>query len=83
DGYRGDYQTWEVANRLGIPIGTVEDFQEIARDPVAALDLLKARAGFNSADRGGPVPDRECDLLGWKFRLVDSNSAKSAKKSGG
>jgi hypothetical protein len=72
DGYRGDYQTWEVANRLCNPIGTVEDVREIATDPAAALNLLKARAGFNTAEPGGPVPDRAFELLEWKFRLIDA-----------
>ena len=46
NGYRGDYATWDVALRRNVRIGTVEDIEEIAADPVKALDLLKSRAGF-------------------------------------
>src|SRR5260221_2323520 len=67
DGYRGDYQTWELANRLGVPIGTMEDAAEIGSNPAGAAELLKARVGFNAAGLGGPVPDQEFELFGWKF----------------
>ncbi len=46
NGYRGDYATWEVALRRNLMIGTVQDIEEIAADPVKAIDLLKSRAGF-------------------------------------
>lgn len=72
DGYRGDYQTWQVALSRGVGIGTVEDIEDIAKDPGKALNVLKSRSGFATNSRGGPVEDREFELMGWKFRLVDA-----------
>ena len=48
DGYRGDYVTWRSAIDHGIPIGTLEDIPDLARDPRQVFDLLRARVGFES-----------------------------------
>jgi hypothetical protein len=72
DGYRGDYQTWKAANAMGVPIGTIEDVADIAKDPVAAIHVLRARAGFEPLKPGGPVPLREFSLLDWTIQLIDA-----------
>ena len=47
DGYRGDYVTWRSAIDHGIPIGTLEDIPDLARDPRQVFDLLRVRVGFD------------------------------------
>jgi len=63
NGYRGDYATWEVALRRNVMIGTVEDINEIAADPIKAIDVLKSRAGFK------PKPSRTPTHQPVRFRL--------------
>lgn len=72
DGYRGDYTTWAEALARSVMIGTLQDMDDVARDPAASLVLLKSRAGFDGGTRGGSVPDREFELMGWTLRLVDA-----------
>ena len=72
DGYRGDYQCWAEALRYGITIGTLDDINDLARDPQGAIELMRERAGIVM---GTPtprrLPKRTADLLGWKLRLID------------
>jgi hypothetical protein len=75
DGYRGDYSTWSMAVEEQIPIGTLEDISDIARNPYQTFDLLKARVGFAGAPPEGAPFERTCDLMGWKFRIVASDHA--------
>jgi hypothetical protein len=49
NGYRGDYATWEAALRRDVMIGTVEDIDDIAADPMTARETVKARVGFANA----------------------------------
>lgn len=72
DGYRGDYQTWEVSNRLGVPIGTIEDVPDLAKDLDSAAQVLKARAGFATGQSGGPLPNRVFQLIDWTIELIDA-----------
>jgi hypothetical protein len=72
DGYRGDYATWRVALDRRVATGTLEDLDEIARDPTHAFEILQERAGFRRAPQGEVCQDRTCDLVGWSLRLVDS-----------
>ena len=72
DGYRGDYRCWEKGLRYDVPIGTLFEVKEMARDPNAAVELMKQRAGVPVADkteRRSRV--REGRLLGWTMRLKD------------
>lgn len=41
DGYRGDYSSWNSAIRHNVPIGTLEDIEELAEDPFACQTLLR------------------------------------------
>ena len=72
DGYRGDYRCWEKGLRYDVPIGTLFEVKEMARDPNAAVELMKQRAGVSVAaktERRSRV--REGRLLGWTMRLKD------------
>lgn len=76
NGYRGDYTCWAEALASGIPIGNLDDLKVIASDPVAAVAVLKSRAGITAS---APEPhigiqDREGDLMGWKLHFVDRNA---------
>jgi len=72
DGYRGDYSTWHLATERQIPIGTLEDIPDIARNPHQMLELLQTRVGFDAAPPEGAPFERSCDLMGWTIRIVDS-----------
>ena len=73
DGYRGDYVCWEEALRRDVTIGTLDDLEELARDPDRVIRLMKTNAGVPTRERSGRrLPDREGDLLGWTLRLVDA-----------
>lgn len=71
NGYRGDYATWEIALRRNVMIGTVEDIEEIATDPIKAIDILKSRAGFKPKPSGMRLdqPTR-FRLGGWNIELT-------------
>jgi hypothetical protein len=72
DGYRGDYSTWRRASEHQIPIGTLEDIPDLARDPYRIFEWLRARVGFDLAPLEGAPFERPCDLVGWTLRFVDS-----------
>ena len=75
DGYRGDYVCWEEALRRDITIGTLEDVEDLARDPGRAIRLMRTKAGVPTRERSGRrLPDREIDFLGWTLRLVDADA---------
>src|SRR5271166_2598853 len=74
DGYRGDYSTWRLAAEHQIPIGTLEDIPDIARNPHQIFELLKTRVGFDIAPPEGAPLERACELMGWNIRIVDSPS---------
>jgi hypothetical protein len=73
DGYRGDYACWAQALSHEVAIGTLDDLAEIGANPAMAVSSLKAKVGLVNGvvtpEEG--LPDREFDLMGWKFRLVD------------
>jgi hypothetical protein len=72
DGYRGDYTTWRHALEHQIPIGTLDDIPDIARNPHQIFELLKSRVGFDDIRPEGAPFERSCDLMGWTVRIVDS-----------
>lgn len=72
DGYRGDYNTWAQALDCGVMVGTMQDVDDIARDPMSAHIFLKSRAGFDERAERSPVPDRQLELAGWTLRLIDA-----------
>jgi hypothetical protein len=72
DGYRGDYVTWRSAIDHGIPIGTLEDIPDLARDPRQVFDLPRVRVGFESEPPQGAPFEKSCKLVDWTLRLVDS-----------
>jgi hypothetical protein len=72
DGYRGDYNTWAYALNHSVPIGTLRDLSDIAKDPAQAFELLKERVGFDPTAPVESIPDREFEIMGWKVRLVDA-----------
>ena len=76
NGYRGDYACWAEALASGIPIGTLDDLEVIASDPVAAVVVLKSRVGITTSapEPHREVQDREGDLMGWKLHFVDRNA---------
>jgi hypothetical protein len=71
DGYRGDYACWSAAEQHCIPIGTLEDLADIAKNPDAARSFLSQRVGIPASPTMEPLPDREEELAGWNIRLVD------------
>ena len=77
DGYRGDYSTWRHALEHQIPIGTLDDIPDIAHNPHQTFELLKTRVGFTDAPPEGAPFERTCELMGWKFRIVDSRAPSS------
>lgn len=77
DGYRGDYSTWSKAIEHQIPIGTLEDISDIARNPRQIFELLKTRVGFTGVPPEGAPFERACELMGWNFRIVDSRPSSS------
>ncbi len=72
DGYRGDCSVWARALARGVMVGTMQDVDDIARDPASAPVFLKCRAGFDDRAQGGQVPDRQLELAGWTLRLIDA-----------
>ena len=73
DGYRGDYSCWEKALKCDVTIGTLSDLADVARDPNAAIQLMRKRAGVpTNRHAARRLPDREADLLDWKLRLIDA-----------
>lgn len=72
DGYRGDYNTWARALACGVMVGTMQDVDDIARDPMSAHVFLKSRAGFDERAERSPAPDRQLELAGWTLRLIDA-----------
>ncbi len=73
DGYRGDYSCWEKALQCDVTIGTLSDLADVARDPNAAIQLMRKRAGVPTNRRAARrLPNREAEFLGWKLRLVDA-----------
>lgn len=72
DGYRGDYNTWAQALACGVMVGTMQDVDDIARDPMSAHVFLKSRAGFDERAERSPAPDRQLELAGWTLRLIDA-----------
>lgn len=81
DGYRGDYQCWAEALRCGIAIGTLDDLDDLARDPRGAAELMKQKVGITMG-RPSPrrLPERTGDLLKWKLRLLDACSSDREQK---
>jgi len=71
DGYRGDYTTWRQALEHKIPIGTLDDIPDIARNPLQMFELLKTRVGFTDVPPEGASFERSCELMGWTIRIVD------------
>ena len=73
DGYRGDYSCWAEALSTSTPIGTLDDLAQIASDHVGAVSALKGKVGItgDSLHSHERLPDREANLGGWKFRLLD------------
>jgi hypothetical protein len=69
DGYRGDYTTWRHAFEHQIPIGTLDDIPDIARNPHQIFELLKNRVGFDDIRPEGAPFERSCDLMGWTIRF--------------
>jgi hypothetical protein len=72
DGYRGDFATWYVAIERQVPIGTLEDLEDLASNPEQAFDLLQRRVGFDVTPHSQPPRERTCDLMGWSLRMVDA-----------
>jgi hypothetical protein len=64
--------TWRSAIDHQIPIGTLEDIPDLARDPRQEFDLLRARVGFEPEPPKGAPFERSCNLVDWTLRLVDS-----------
>ena len=52
DGYLGDYKCWEKALKQGMVIGTLEDIEELPRNPKRAFQTMKKRAGLPAKNRG-------------------------------
>lgn len=79
DGFRGDYATWNAAEKNGIPIGSVEDIVDLARDPHGAEGLLRARVALNDPTTtvlgASDLPERVTELMGWTIRMLDAQSA--------
>lgn len=73
DGYRGDYESWSVALSHSVPIGTLDDLPDLAESPLKAVSALQERVGIAAGhgDKLEQLPDREAELGGWRFRLVD------------
>jgi hypothetical protein len=72
DGYRGDCSTWREAIDRRIAIGTLEDIEDLAREPYRIFELLKERVGFDADPPTGAPHERSFDLMGWAVRIVDS-----------
>ncbi len=71
NGYRGDYVTWEAALRRNVMIGTVEDIDSIAADPMTAGHTLKRRVGFgNGTPVSPPRPPDRFRLGRWNIELT-------------
>jgi hypothetical protein len=69
NGYRGDYRTWPVALRRNVMIGTIDDIEDLAADPVAAGDMLKSRVGFDPA---APSPNHLSEIC-FKLKIGTSD----------
>jgi hypothetical protein len=81
DGYRGDYAVWPDALANNVAIGTLDDLEQIARDPLGAPSFLASAVGIlpGSTEQSDQLPDREEQLAGWNIRLVDAPApAKSS-----
>ena len=74
DGYCGDFISWTSALGKSVPIGTLRDLADIAENPEMSITLLKQRVGFDFTQKSEPIPDRDFDVMGWKFRVVDTPS---------
>jgi hypothetical protein len=74
DGYLGDYVTWQCALQHGIPIGTLWEIEDIAREPDTGFELLKKQAGFDQTKPSQHLPDRCFELCGWRFVLTDASA---------
>jgi hypothetical protein len=74
DGYPGDYECWHKADSRGVILATLDEIDQIALDPVAAAFRIRASAGMNGPRSVGKLSEneRECELIGWTLRLVDS-----------
>jgi hypothetical protein len=72
DGYSGDYATWAQSLDTSIAVGTLEDLELIAANPVGAFQALKQRVGIAGAPVGAQVLTREAEICDWRIRLVDA-----------
>jgi hypothetical protein len=52
-------------------IGTIEDIENVAADPIAAGDILKRRVGFDPAAPPPSHPSDRCfKLKEWRIKLT-------------
>ena len=62
--------TWDEAMKFGVPTGTLEALEGIARQPESLFESLAAQAGFRDGEPGGAaLTPREFELAGWTIRL--------------
>ena len=74
DGYRGDFMCWKEALRRDVAIGTLEELEDLARDPNRAIRTMMTRTGVPTGKHGGRrLPDRNVDIFGWTLWLVQTS----------